>query len=289
MRHHPAHHHGGAQPRLSHRVQQRLAELAYQLRPEQPTSELAYTSIASAAARPYFERGAAIEVAVWNTFKGKRERYYDILSQQTAGADLILLQEFRHDPALEASHQAMFVGRDAGLAVSFYTQPNQSAPTGVCTVSSVRASKTQLLLSRYLEPVTKTPKMALCTAYPLDRPDCSPEQALLVINSHAINFRLRRPFLDQMLQFEAQLRHHAGPIILVGDFNTWEQGRVRILEAVARRLGLAHVRFPSGIKSVGRHELDRVYVRGGAAQGQRVFADSAASDHSLLGFRFILG
>jgi endonuclease/exonuclease/phosphatase (EEP) superfamily protein YafD len=290
MSHHSAHHlPDGARPPLTHRVQRRLAEIAYRLRPEQPGDGLAYTAIASAAERPYFSRGAPIEVAVWNTFKGKRERYYDILSQQTAGADLILLQEFRHDPALEASHQAMFAGRDAGLAVSFYTQPNQSAPTGVCTVSTVRATKTLFLLSRYLEPVTKTPKMALCTAYPLDRPDCPLEESLLVINSHAINFRLRRPFLDQMLQFEAQLRHHTGPIVLVGDFNTWERGRVRILEAVAHRIGLTHVRFPEGIKSVGRHELDRVYVRGGGARQQRVFVDPAASDHSLLGFQFVLG
>ena len=91
-----------------------------------------------------------------------------------------------------------------------------------------------------------------------------------------------------MLQFEAQLRHHVGPIILVGDFNTWEKGRVRILEAVARRIGLAHIRFPPGIKTVGRHELDRVYVRGGAAVQQRVFVNTAASDHSMLAFQFII-
>jgi endonuclease/exonuclease/phosphatase (EEP) superfamily protein YafD len=270
------------------RVQRRLSDLAYRLRPDQPPEGMAYTEIASSARHAFFSPGAPIEVAVWNTYKGHRERYYDILTARTARADLILLQEFRHDPALEASHQAMFSGRDAGLAVSFYTRPNQVAPTGVCTVSSIRAIKTQFLLSRYFEPVTKTPKMAMCTYYPIVGPDCSPDHALLVLNSHAINFRLRRPFLDQMLQFEGQLRHHRGPIILVGDFNTWEKGRVRILEAVAHRLGLAHVRFPAGIKSVGRHELDRVYVRGGQAQHQRVFADPAASDHSLLAFKFVI-
>ena len=89
-------------------------------------------------------------------------------------------------------------------------------------------------------------------------------------------------------QFQEHLRLHKGPIILVGDFNTWEKGRVRILESVARRIGLTHVRFPIGIKSVSGHELDRVYVRGGAAAEQRVFANPAASDHSLLSFQFIL-
>ena len=82
------------------------------------------------------------------------------------------------------------------------------------------------------------------------------------------------------------MRHHAGPIILVGDFNTWEKGRVRILEALARSIKLTHIRFPPGIKAVRGHELDRVYVRGGAATQQRVMANPAASDHSMLAFKF---
>ena len=174
------------------------------------------------------------------------------------------------------------------MAVSFYTRPNQASPTGVCTVSAVRAIKTLFLLSRYLEPVTRTPKMAICTYYPVERPDCPPEQSLLVLNSHGINFRLRRPFLDQMLQFEEQLRHHEGPIILVGDFNTWERGRVRILEAVAQSIGLKHVKFPTGIKAVRGHELDRVYIRGGEVIQPRVFANPEASDHSMLSFKLAL-
>lgn len=267
----------------------RLTNLAYRLRPDQPTEGLEYISIASAARRSVLARGASLEIAVWNTFKGHRERYYDVLAAQAATADLILLQEFRHDPVLESAHQMIFAQRDAGMAVSFYTRPNRAAPTGVCTVSAVRAIKTLFVLSRYLEPVTRTPKMAICTYYAIERPDCPPEQALLVLNSHGINFRLRRPFLDQMLQFEAHLRHHAGPIVLVGDFNTWERGRVRILEALTRRIGLSHVRFPNGIKTVGRHELDRVYVRGGVVAQQRVVVDSAASDHSMLAFTFALG
>lgn len=269
-------------------VQRRFADFTYRFRPEQPSEGLEYFSIASQAQKPFFRRDTPLGIVVWNTFKGKRERYYDVLSQRTTGADLILLQEFRHDPVLEASHRELFVGRDAGMAVSFYTRPNQEAPTGVCTVSSVHAMKTQFLLSRYLEPVTRTPKTAMCTYYPIDQPECPTNEALLVLNSHGINFRLRRPFLDQMLQFEAQLRHHAGPIILVGDFNTWEKGRVRILEAVARSIGLKHIAFPPGIKAVRGHELDRVYVRGGSAARQDVLVNGAASDHSMLSFQFTI-
>lgn len=269
-------------------LDRRVLSLAYRLRPQQPAEGFEYISISAEANKPFFGKGVPIEIAVWNTFKGRRERYYDFLSEQTAAADLILLQEFRHDPVLEAAYRTLFTGRDAGMAVSFYTLPNQEAPTGVCTVSCVRSIKNLFLLSRYLEPVTRTPKMAMCTYYPVEHPDCPPEQALLVLNSHGINFRLRRPFLDQMLQFEEKLRHHQGPIVLVGDFNTWEKGRVRILEALARSIGLTHIAFPSGIKTVRGHELDRVYMRGGEAVYQRVFVNTDASDHSMLSFRLIL-
>lgn len=269
-------------------MHRRITDLAYRLRPEQPPEGLEYISISSEAKQAFFSKGVPLNITVWNTFKGRRERYYDFLSEQTANADLILLQEFRHDPVLEASHRDIFKQRDAGMAVSFYTRPNQEAPTGVCTVSTARSAQTLFLLSRYLEPVTKTPKMAICTSYPIEQPDCPPEQSLLVLNSHGINFRLRKPFLDQMLQFEEHLRHHKGPIVLVGDFNTWERGRVRILDAVARAINLTHVAFPRGIKSVSGHELDRVYVRGGTVARQQVFRNAAASDHSLLSFQFVI-
>lgn len=269
-------------------MQRRFTDIVYRLRPEHPTEGLEYIPISWQAQRPFFACGVPLEIDVWNTFKGRREQYYAFLAEQTADAELILLQEFRHDPALEASHREIFAGRDASMAVSFYTRPRQEAPTGVCTASTVRPMKTQFLLSRYLEPVTRTPKTAMCTYYPIERPDCLPEHALLVLNSHGINFRLRRPFLDQMLQFEAQLHHHQGPIILVGDFNTWEKGRVRILEAVAHSIGLRQVTFPTGIKTVRGHALDRVYIRGGEAVQQRVFANTDASDHSMLSFKFII-
>jgi endonuclease/exonuclease/phosphatase (EEP) superfamily protein YafD len=266
----------------------RLTDLSYSLRPEHPLEHLVHIPIAAAARQPSFPRASPLNIIVWNTYKGRGKQYYDALAEHTGGADLILLQEFRHDPLLEATHREIFLHRDADMAVSFYTRPAQGAPTGVCTVSTVRALKTRFLLSRYFEPVTRTPKMALCTYYPVERADCPPDESLLVLNSHGINFRLRRPFLDQMLQFEEQLCAHRGPIILVGDFNTWERGRVRILEQVAAKVGLAHVRFPQGIKAVRGHELDRVYVRGGDALGQRVMVNRAASDHSMLSFQLVL-
>ena len=83
---------------MSASVQRRITDVTYRLRPEQPAEGLQYISMASEGRNAFFSKGQLLEIVVWNTFKGKRERYYDFLAQQTAGADLILLQEFRHDP-----------------------------------------------------------------------------------------------------------------------------------------------------------------------------------------------
>src|SRR3712207_1822672 len=85
-------------------MQRRIADLAYRVRPEHPIEGFEYIPISFGAQKPFLGRGVPLEIDVWNTFKGRRDRYYDFLSEQTADAELILLQEFRHDPVLEASH-----------------------------------------------------------------------------------------------------------------------------------------------------------------------------------------
>src|SRR4051794_9556866 len=94
---------------LAHR---QLDSLVYRLRPDHPAQGLEYIPIASAAHKPFFPTGVPLEIDVWNTFKGRRERYYDFLAEQTADAELMLLQEFCHDPGLALSHQQIFAGRD---------------------------------------------------------------------------------------------------------------------------------------------------------------------------------
>src|SRR5690348_15468384 len=56
-----------------------LSDFAYRLRPEQPPTGLEYISISAEARRPFLPKGVPLKIAVWNTFKGRRERYYDFL------------------------------------------------------------------------------------------------------------------------------------------------------------------------------------------------------------------
>src|SRR5690349_11702899 len=100
-------------------LQRRFADLTYRFRPDQPSEGLEYVRIASAAKKLVVSVGEPMKIAVWNTYKGKRERYYTFLAERAGDADLILLQEFRHDPVLEGAHRELFATRDADMAISF--------------------------------------------------------------------------------------------------------------------------------------------------------------------------
>ncbi len=264
-----------------------LSRFLYRFRPDRPEIGSELLHVKNESQKESFTSGQVLHIVSWNTYKGKRPHYTDTLLAYTAGTDLLLLQEFRQMQAFDALHQEIFSQKDALLAVSYFTLQSGLSPTGVCTVSPVKTLQAIVVASRPLEPVMKTPKMALCTWYPLnDSKDI--RTALLVLNCHGINFRLRRSFRSHMAQLREQLLEHTGPIIFVGDFNTWEPGREKILDTLADELHLTRIHFPKGIKHVGGHQLDRVYVRGGAANNCTVAVNSQASDHALLAFDFTI-
>lgn len=60
--------------------------------------------------------------------------------------------------------------------------------------------------------------MSLCSYYKIN----GSKESLLVINTHVVNFATTeafRTFIGELLQV---IREHQGPLILGGDFNTWE-------------------------------------------------------------------
>ncbi|MDQ3099292.1 MAG: endonuclease/exonuclease/phosphatase family protein [bacterium] len=264
-----------------------LSRLIYGLHPDRPEIGSELLQVKDNAPFSTYSSGQTLRIVSWNTYKGNRPEYRDNLLKQISNADLILLQEFRQSQAFDSFHQQIFETSNALLAVSYYTMRMRISPTGVCTVATAKSLQSIVVTSRSLEPLTRTPKMALCTWYPLNNSQ-NILRALLVMNCHGINFRLRRSFRDQVSQLREQLLEHTGPIIFVGDFNTWETGREKILDTMAEELHLTRVNFPKGIKHVGGHQLDRVYIRGGSTQNVSVIVNTRASDHALLSFEFTI-
>lgn len=89
---------------------------------------------------------------------------------------------------------------------------------------------------RELEPVSRLPKSALLTLYPL----ANSNYPLLVINVHAINFELAMAaYRRQMSRLFSLAQAYPGPVVLAGDFATWGNKRTDYLLTLSKQSGFA--------------------------------------------------
>jgi endonuclease/exonuclease/phosphatase (EEP) superfamily protein YafD len=216
------------------------------------------------------------EVLVWNVYKGEEESWDADMRAIGKGFELFMVQEFFLD---DDSRQTFEEVGDASaewlFASSFFDV--DEVPTGVATGALIASESATPMRSPVLEPVLSTPKMALVTTYEL----AWHEEDLMVVNVHAINFRLGGSFEDHMAAIEGAISGHRGPMIMAGDFNTWSPGRHRTLEAMVERLGMSRVEPEADER--GFLKLDHVFTRGLAVYGARFVNGLEGSDHTPIG------
>ncbi len=169
--------------------------------------------------------------------------------------------------------------------------------SGVLTFSQVAPTRNEVIPTRWRELFLATPKVALATEYLL--PDGA---RLLTVNVHCLNFERwgTLKFRSQLTALQGLMAKHTGPILLVGDFNTWNQRRLRLVTALARDLQLMEVRGFSGALKTGDRQsaalnwllgidrdlsLDRVYYRGLSLLSATVLPFTS-SDHRALQVTF---
>jgi endonuclease/exonuclease/phosphatase (EEP) superfamily protein YafD len=194
----------------------------------------------------------AIRIVSWNIHKQSDSGWQRDLRTASTHTDLVLLQETVLDPPLRD-----LIG-DAGLRFVMASSFLMSGiDIGVLTAS--RVAPVASCTERVVEPVLRIPKSAVITWFAL----AGREDRLAVVNVHAINFSLTLgAYREQFKAIGDALEHHAGPIILAGDLNTWTAARVEAVHDVTKRLGLTEVRFASDRRSVFfGHELDHIYTR----------------------------
>ena len=105
--------------------------------------------------------------------------------------------------------------------------------TGVALGSDVSPSK--ICRWQSLEPIMLTPKAAIAATFPV----AGTSKELLIINLHGVNFSwLLGTWKTQMRSAASLAKSHNGPIILVGDLNTWRYERARFSQEIATELGL---------------------------------------------------
>lgn len=197
--------------------------------------------------------GPQIRVLSWNLQKSEQAGWEADLARFAAGADLLLLQE-----ALLTTELQRVLG-DAGydwlLAGSFNLNGRE---TGVLTAARVRPASA--CTQRAFEPLFQLPKSALVARYAL--PGTS--ELLAVANVHSINFTLGfGEYREQLEAVARELAGHRGPVILAGDFNTWNPARREVVDDVTRGLGLSPaLPLTDTRKLFLGHPVDYIFVRG---------------------------
>jgi endonuclease/exonuclease/phosphatase (EEP) superfamily protein YafD len=218
-----------------------------------------------------------IRMVNWNIQKGGDPQWTTDLATFQGDPDLMVLQE--------APLNSNAWGVDSADQYHSFSPGYRTSRslTGVMTVSTVKPLTQCNFVS--VEPWLRSPKATVITEYGLTNTD----QTLVVVNIHAMNYTLgAHDFRMQIRRALSALNNHAGPILLSGDFNTWNGKRSESLNEMTDSLGLKKLEYDEDHRKrfLGQ-PLDHIYIRGlkvlEATTGK---VDS--SDHSPMSARLSL-
>lgn len=217
-----------------------------------------------------------ISLLNWNIYKGKRDDWATDFERYSQMHDILTIQEAHLDEELEYLLEAEHQNWALNVAFDY-----QDKATGVMTASAIKP--VALCGQRATEPWIRTPKTSLIGYYPLAGVD----EDLLVANVHGINFTLgAKAYKRQIENLYETIKHHDGPLILAGDFNTWSEKRLRIVEGLVQRLGLASLDYTNHNRtSVFGNAIDHVFYRGLEAVEHDTW-QVTSSDHNPTRVRF---
>lgn len=216
------------------------------------------------------------ELLVWNLHKGKDNNWQQELKNFGKNCDFILLQEVIESNQVETIWDKVMYGIHAG---SYEYRDDMSGG---------------MLLSHYLpnqyfvgtgyEPWTRIPKISIAAKYPLIE-----GKELLLVNLHLVNFELSGNHYSQQLKEAFELvQRHKGPLIVAGDFNSWSESRLKLLESLAKTFTMHDVKFVNDRRKqfFGR-PLDHIYVRDLKIVESYVY-DTDSSDHNPMHIKFVI-
>jgi endonuclease/exonuclease/phosphatase (EEP) superfamily protein YafD len=220
---------------------------------------------------------AKINLLIWNTHKGQDDGWLEEFEQLSVDQDLLVLQEAYLKDELRDFLLSQTLSWN--LATTFM---RYRVETGVMTAS--RVAPASACVQRTMEPLLSLPKSTLISRYPIKGSD----ETLLVGNIHAVNFTLgTAAFRSQLDRLASELDEHEGPMIVAGDFNSWSQSRLSVLEEVLveRRL-MRRVAFnDKNPRAIFGHTVDHVYYSGLTVIDGGVL-EANTSDHAPIWVQF---
>lgn len=191
-------------------------------------------------------------LTTWNLNKFQRANWQSELRSRVQQSDLLLLQEAVERPTLTQLLQQFHFSWQQIQAFKL-----EGEAIGVLNAAAVPALYNCSL--RELEPVSRLPKSALLTLYPLEKSS----YPLLVINVHGINFELGiAAYRRQMGRLFALAKGYPGPVVLAGDFATWGNKRSHYLLTLAKQSGFSEA-IPSPDRRVFMisQPVDHIFYR----------------------------
>lgn len=194
-----------------------------------------------------------ISILNWNIYKGQRDNWATDFRRYSRAHDVVTIQEAHLGDEmrslLDNGH------RFWTLNTAFHYQDRA---TGVMTASSVKPLRS--CGQSTVEPWIRFPKTALVSYYPLE----GLKENLMVANIHGINFTLGvSVYREQIENLYKTMKHHQGPVVLAGDFNTWSDERMAVVKDLAQRLSLESLDYTNHNRtSVFGNALDHVFYRG---------------------------
>lgn len=214
---------------------------------------------------------------VWNVFKtGKKEEFFKQWSQFQAieAPDLVAFQE----AVIIDDLNLCSIKSDCDFGLAFkYPSHHRNIKAGVMTSSKFPIAGGVTLHSDSLEPFLHTPKSSL-----INRIKIAGTEVLLV-NTHGINFVGLNSYDIQLAEIVKYISAYQGPLIWAGDFNTWNEGRIKLLNRYIKKLGMKEIGFTNDtvIKRLLGRKLDHVFIRGLRAEHAHALK-TTGSDHSPL-------
>jgi len=194
-------------------------------------------------------------VLSWNVYKNnKKTPFIRYLEKKVKEKDLqlLLFQEATFQNSEHFSLPQFHYDAAANIEVKkkFY---------GVMTASKVQSTYANAYLSEGQEAFVGPYKSMLLSSY-----EFKDKAKLLVLNVHVINFRENECYNRELDRFFEFISTYEGPLILAGDFNSWNLQRKEKLYEYVYKLKLKTVTFGSStdIKSFLGNNLDFIFYKG---------------------------
>lgn len=223
--------------------------------------------------------GESYSVLIWNVYKGQKGlRFAEDLKRLSGDKSFLLLQE-----TMLAAQNPLPWKKDLGdmcwsVAQSFEFKMNDSS-TGVAI-----GSRTKPLSLDFIRPETRelfwlTPKISLFAEYDFQG------VRTLFVSCHVLNFVTTAAFIHSLEEIAERVSRFEGPVVLAGDFNTWNLKRFLAMKAVFRSLKLEHVEMEQDTRFL---KLDHLFVRGFDVEYSCILHAVETSDHFPLEARLRL-